>query len=867
MGEVYKARDTRLDRTVAIKVLPEHVASDPDLRQRFEREAKTISSLNHPHICTLHDIGSQDGIDFLVMEYLEGDTLAQRLQKGALPLKQALQVAIEVADALDKAHRQGITHRDLKPGNIMLTKAGAKLLDFGLAKLRPPGTVGADGFSAATTRDEPLTGRGTILGTLQYMAPEQLEGKEADHRTDIFAFGAVLYEMVTGKRAFIASSHASLIAAILDRQPIPIATQQAVSPPALNHVVETCLAKQPDERWQTAGDIVRQLKWIVETESQASRIGSEPAASELPGSRRAIPWLVGAIAASIAVALGVSNLRNPEPTASREATRLTVRATRFLPQAPLALAPDGRTLVFAAHEDGVNRLYRRPLNEIEATPIPGPEDAYLPFFSPDGQWVGYFEKVTPRTALKKVLATGGPPVTVWDEATSSAGASWGPDDTIVVGGEQGRGLSRISAAGGEATPITTVDIADREIGHTLPEFLPGGEAVLFQVRFSGPDPPDHIAVASLETGEHRLLVEGGHPHYARGHVIFARDKSLWRVPFDVEHLQVTGEPFPVLEGVVEDPPGYSSFSLAADGSLAYIPGSRLMQGRRTLVWVDREGREEALGLVPNAYFWPRVSPEGTRVATMFQDNGFHVWIADLARGTLSRLTTDAGIPPPFPLWTPDGQRVVFGSTSEGRAGLFWRAADGTGPVERLVSIEGRLPAAGDWSADGKTLVFTYGRENARDTDIGLLDMAGDREWRPLLETEAYEMFPSISHDGTWIAYSSNQTGQFEIYVERFPDLGDRRQISPAGAFPGAVWSQERTELFYRRAIDGAMMRVAIGTEPTLTASSPEILFAGEPYYPSPEPLPVNSWDYDIAPDSERFLMLVPLKNRCNFSPV
>ena len=870
MGEVYRARDTRLDRIVAIKVLPEHVATDHDLKQRFEREARTVAALSHPHICTLHDIGSEGGIDFLVLEYLEGETLAQRLRKGGLRLDLALQTAIEIADALNKAHRQGVVHRDLKPSNVMLTEAGAKLLDFGLAKLRKPGTVPAEGFSAAATETESLTARGTLLGTLPYMAPEQVEGKEADARTDIFAFGALLYEMVSGTRAFVGDSQAGLIAAILDRQPTPIATLQPISPLALNHLVETCLAKSPDDRWQSAGDIKRELAWIAESEARASVPAPTPADSRPTSSRRAMPWVI-AMGASIIAALAVWSMTRPEPTAPGEATRFTISAPNVVGAMSLALSRDGRTLAYLASEDGVTRLYRRPFNEVEATEIPGAESVgrpmFQPFFSPDGSWVGYFEVVDlapPRVALQKVLATGGPPVTLWDGVMWVSGGSWGPDDTIVVGGkgelgepERGWGLWRLSATGGEPEQITTVDTDQGESRHGLPDLLPGGEAVLFQVMFEplfASRDPSQIAVLSLETGEHRLLLEGSSPHYARtGHIVFVRGESLWRVPFDLERLEVTGEPLPVLDGVSVAPAQdmrFASFSLGADGSLAYIPSAPV---QHRLVWVDRQGREAAIGLPANTYGGPlRVSPDGTRVAiaSLSDTANVDVWIGDLERGTLSRLTTDAASDG-SPLWTLDGERVVFASGREG-GGVFERAADGTGPVERV--MEDRVGPM-DWSADGKMLVFNYGESDGQPgSNIGVLALDGDGAWAPLLDTDAYELMPAISPDGAWIAYLANQTGRIEVYVERFPELGDRQQISTDGAFGGPTWSPDGGELFYRRPGDGAMMVVALDTNPTVTAGPPELLFDG-PYALAPEWAVVASRDYDLAPDGERFLMM------------
>ena len=484
MGEVYKATDTRLDRTVAIKVLREHVASDPDLKQRFEREAKTISSLNHPHICTLYDVGEHAGTDFLVMEYLEGETLAARLTKGPLPTAQVLRYATEIADALDKAHRQGITHRDLKPGNIMLTTAGAKLLDFGLAKLRQPGTAGADGFSVAATQSEPLTGRGTILGTLQYMAPEQVEGKNADHRTDIFAFGALLYEMATGQRAFSGDSQASLIGAILKDDPPPMSTAQPVTPTRLDEIVQTCLAKDPDDRWQSAGDIGRQVTGIIASGALAGGLPT----SHRSNLRVALPWTLAALAMGAAVAsVLVSNAtRSPEPLVRRFAIPPPASETAAVSSglSDITISPDGGRVVYTASGDNPFELYVRPLDELVATRLEGPDGRVLgPFISPDNAWVGFYRN--DDNTLNKVSILGGPPTLISELGTIMHGASWGADGTIFFGTISSSGLWRVSSDGGQPDPVTTLDASGGHVNHAWPHILPGGRAVLFTILTEG----------------------------------------------------------------------------------------------------------------------------------------------------------------------------------------------------------------------------------------------------------------------------------------------------------------------------------------------------------------------------------------------
>ena len=625
MGEVYKARDTRLDRTVAIKVLPEHVASDPDLKQRFEREAKTISSLNHPHICTLYDIGGQDGIDFLVMEYLEGDTLAQRLEKGALPLDQALKVAIEIADALDKAHRQGITHRDLKPGNVMLTRAGATLLDFGLAKLRQAEAAG--GLTALPTQEAPLTEQGTILGTFQYMAPEQLEGQEADARTDIFAFGAVVYEMATGKKAFEGKTQASLITAIMASEPSPISTVQSLSPPALDEIIKTCLAKDADERWQSAGDLGRQLK-VVRGGSQPSSAVPAVAVPQRARWRLATPSAIaGVVIGSLITGIAVWSVTRPGPRPVARAM-VTPPASRPVilgaPDVNVALTPDGTRLVYRATIDGLPYLIVRPLAELAATPLRGltarPRN---PFISPDGNWVGFFD--APGTVLYRVSILGGPPLTICTAPGGApGGASWGADDTIIFATHAGdSGLWRVPAGGGVPEPLTTPNADEGERDHLWPEILPGGEAVLFTITTTGSIENSQIAVLTLENRETKVLIPGGsNPRYVpTGHIVYGVQGTLRAVTFDLDTLTVTSDPIPVVDGVNTSRTGSADFAVALDGSLVYATASGVGANDFGLVWVDRGGREEPVGAEPGVYAAPQLSPDGTRVALVRVDEG------------------------------------------------------------------------------------------------------------------------------------------------------------------------------------------------------------------------------------------------------
>jgi serine/threonine protein kinase len=845
MGEVYKARDTRLDRIVAIKVLPAHLAERAELRERFEREARTIASLNHPHICTLYDTGHQDGIDFLVMEYLEGETLAQRLQKGPLPLEQVLQFAIEISDALDKAHRKGVTHRDLKPGNIMLTKTGTKLLDFGLAKLKQEVAPANVSLSDLPTASDPLTAHGTILGTLQYMAPEQLEGKEVDARTDIFSFGAVAYEMGTRKRAFQGDSQASVISAIMTSEPPPMSSLQPMTPPALDRVVKKCLAKNPDDRWHAAKDLCDELKWIASGSSQLSALSVAPPKSLHSRLRGALLWggaavLFAAIIGFLAWTLKPSP--SPQPVSRLTITLSSGQRLAGLAYSALALSADGAYLSYVATQGSTQQLYLRPLDSLESRPIPGTDGATEPFFSPDGQWLGFFAD----GKLKKVSVNGGTAQTLTD-APAPRGASWGSQGTITFAAFTAGPLQQMPMSGGALQSLTHTE--NGENSHRWPEFLPGGKAVLYAAGTTNTWAQGQVAVSLLTTGERRNLIRAGmYPRYAAsGHLIYAQGGTLMAVPFDPQGLTLRGSAVPVVEDVMQSTNGSVQYSLSDTGMLVYVPGGSVQATQRTLVWVSRNGTEQAVAAPVHAYSSPRISPDGKRVAVAVAEKDAQIMLYDLSRETLTRLTFE-GTSNLNPSWTPDGKRIAFVSNMKGPQNIFWQLADGSGGLERLTNSEnGNYPAL--WSRDGQLLAFVEVNPTTG-YDIWVLRIS-DHKAEPFLRTPSNEVQPRFSPDGRWIAYASNESGRYETYVQPYPGPGGKWQISTdGGAEP--VWNPTGRELFYRSG--DKMMAVDIVTQPGFSAGKPRMLFEG-----SYEVSAASTPSYDVSTDGQRFLMLKPVE--------
>ena len=844
MGEVYRAKDMRLDREVAIKVLPQHLSRSPEFKQRFEREAKSISQLTHPHICTLYDVGHHDGTDFLVMELLEGETVAQRLTKGALPIEQVLRHGVEIASALDAAHRKGVVHRDLKPGNIMLTKSGAKLLDFGLAK----STAIIESDPSAVTVSQPLTSKGTIVGTFQYMAPEQLEGTEADARTDIFAFGTVLYEMATGKRAFEGASRASLIASIMSSQPRLISDLQPMTPPALDHLVRLCLAKDSDERIQTAHDVKLQLEWIASAGSQA---GAPIVAMSRRKRREWIAWSAAVIFAALAVYQTMESLR-AGGTAPR-VVRAFVPAPEksnfvFMGQGPggsgpVAISPDGTQLTFVAKPPTEpERLYLRPLDSLTARPLPGTEGARYPFWSYDSKTIGFFA----GGKLKKIDAAGGPAVTLCN-AGEGRGGSWNQDGLILFTPESLGPIHRVSSAGGETTPVTAAKEGDDT--HRWPFFLPDGRHFLYFIRVTGGasfSEKNVVMLGSLDGKTNEPLVHvSSNAVYASGHILFVRDGTLMAQPFDPSSLRLAGGAFPIAEQVLFDA-GYTRaiFSVSQNGVLAFQSGSAKMGSG--LVWFDRDGKEVGTLGDPALHGQLRLSPDGQTVAVSIADaksGQANLWTIDVARGLRTRFTFAASYDD-SPVWSPDGSRLVFSSDRTGRNDLYQKSISGVGNEELVLPLESDdFPL--DWSPDGRWIIFGSISPQQPKGDLWALEPSGDPKPVPILQTPFDEGDARFSTDGRWIAYVSDESGQQEVYVAPFPGPGRKWQISAAGgSLP--LWNRDGKEIFYQAA-DQKLMSVEVSADESgVQVGQAKALFQLPPSG--------GGASYDVTPDGRKFLV-------------
>ena len=845
MGEVYRARDTRLDRTVAIKVLPAHLSEQPERRQRFDREARAISSLNHPNICTLYDVGHQEGVDYLVMEYMEGESLADRLDRGPLPPEQLLKYGVEICEGLEKAHRSGVVHRDLKPGNIMLTKTGAKLMDFGLAKTANPEAPSALTVSLTGPGAKPLTAEGMVVGTFQYMAPEQLEGKEADARSDIFALGSVLYEMATGQRAFTGKSQASVVAAILASEPQPISSLRPMSPPALDRVVKLCLAKDPDERWQTAHDVKLQLRWIAEGGSQAGV--PAPVAARRRHSQ-SLAWVVAAVCLLAAIALGAAWMaRAPKAALPLQASILPPKDSSFTPFS-FAISPDGRKLAFVARNPAGTGdvLWVRPLDSTVAQPLAGTEEAAFPFWSPDSRSIGFFA----GRWLKRIDAGGGPAITL-AEALVGRGGSWGPDGTILFAPSSVGGLWRVSASGGQAVQVTTPKNPGAERSHRWPFFLPDGSHLLFYN--SAPDAPgvarpgagSGIYLLDLKTGAESLVQRAiGQGQYADGHLFYLEQGNLMTQPFDLSSLSVSGTAVVVAEQVQYDSNRWvGGFSVSAAGPLIYAGGGST---NSELVLYGRDGKELGKVAGPEEFDIVSLSPDATRVATSVGEGGGRqrdIWIYELSRGTGTRLTFE-GVQAENPIWSRDGSKIAYSDTP-GRGSILVKPSSGLG--EPKVIAQGGDFAPNDWSPDGNQVLY-----------MSFLSSAGPRVWIHQFGPEAkdYDLlhtsFPTaeaqLSSDGHWLAFTSDETGRQQVYVMPYPSLSGKWQISIEGGSQ-ARWRRDGKEIYYI-APDAKLMRVTVDTAGgAFHAGIPSPLFQTQI-----AAVAFAFHQYDVTGDGKRFLI-------------
>jgi Tol biopolymer transport system component len=836
MGEVYRARDTRLKRDVALKVLAAPFAGDAERLTRFAREGELLAALNHPHIAAIYGIEESHDVCALVMEIVEGPTLEDRLAAGPLAVAEVVGVARQLVDALAAAHDAGIVHRDLKPANIKIRPDGTlKVLDFGIAKMSA--AAGPADLRAAVTTESALTREGAVLGTAAYMSPEQARGAPVDRRADVWAFGCVLFEMLTGRRAFDGHATADALAAVLTREPdwqrLPAGT-----PAAIRRLLSRCLEKDPQRRLRDIADARFEL---VEA-NEAHETEAVPALQ--PARRAGLGLVLAAVGMLAGGALAYVLLpRDATRTPAAQAGRFSIAfpeslALGNLDQLALAISPDGKRIAFVAGAPAPS-LYIRELNDPTPRAIPGTDGAAAPFFSPDSELVAFFA----QGRVKKVAARGGDVITVCDGASNPRGGAWSVDGTIAFTPAPGSALFKVSAEGGTPQPFTKLDVSRGEGAHHWSEFLPDGKSIIYTVgtgRAVSWDERD-IMAESLTTGERHVVIQGSAARYVEpGFLVVARGGALSALPFDPKTLRTTGAPVRLTDGVMQSAFGATQFGVSRTGTFVYAAGGI---NTRELVWYSRQGAATPLPTPGQTYWSVRLSPDAQRLALGVEAANYGVWVWDLVRGTMTRQTFEGTNA--YPIWTPDGTRLTYNSTKSGGVlNLFWRPADGSGDDERLAKSD-RIQIANSWSPDGTVLAFQEG--GLADRDIWLLT-PGKGAPRPFLQTRFAEGGAQFTPDGRWIAYVSNESGSPNVYVRPYPGPGEKLQISSEGG-GGPVWSRDGRELFYR--LENRVLAVDMRSGSRLQPGSPRLLFE------APLSVPIYQADYDVSADGQRFIMIRP----------
>jgi Tol biopolymer transport system component len=825
MGEVYRARDLRLDRDVALKLLPARFAADSERIARFHREARVLAALSHPGIGAIYGIAEERGIEALVLELVEGPTLADRLDTGALPLDAALTIGRRLADALEAAHTRGILHRDLKPANIKIVgDDGVKILDFGLARILEP--------AAASVQAPDLSAQaaGVLLGTAAYMSPEQVRSAAVDERADIWAFGCVLFEMLTGTRAFPGTTTHEILARVLEREPA-FSLLPSATPEPIRRLLRRTLEKHLDRRLGYIGDA------ILDFDDVSAPPLSPPRTS--PSSWKIAAALAGGIAAG---AVGAALMLQPGGDTGRPVSRFIAPlpsgdqpVTGFQPMT--ALSPDGQTLVYRARRNGVVQLFRRAMRDLDPSPIPGTENATAPFFSPDGRWLGF----DGDGVLKRVTLDGSAPVVICP-APGGVTASWMRDDSIVFATNTSRVLQRVPASGGAIAALTRLDTARGDTMHLLPQALPDGRTILFTI-VSGSK--RHVALR-LDNGETRVIAEGTHGRYLDdGILVFSRERSLWGVPFDLSRQSTAGTAVPLVEGIEDTDNTVLHYDVSTSGSMAYLPAGDADTGLQRLTWIDRAGNERAVDLEARPYLRVSLSPDGARIAVSIRERGnTDIWIADPSRRTMSRLTFEPTIET-MPTWSPDGRAIAFRSEREG-PGLFRRDAQGAAAIERLTSTDGPIHSPYSWTPDGRTLLFALFR-SFRSQAIASVTPP-DRTVRVMLDGNFAQLDPQVSPNGKWLAYQSDESGRFEVYVRPYPNVEQGRwQISARGG-TSPRWGPDGGELLY---LDpSGLMTVPVVVDAAFSAGQPRRLFPVKPFGGR------LGGDYEVSPDGKRFLFIL-----------